>query len=300
MAGRKVACHLFKYTTQVPKKSEMIRHILFYIALLFHFFCSASVKAQDLLITNKYDTLNCRLEKLRNDHYPITFVVGDEKIKGYIHKDSVVFFKKKVFRGLDDNRFRTWYPTFEIGFDAGVVYQFGKFRIDDDLTNKTDFFARTGLFFGTDLTYYFSNRIGYGLKYNYRSLLDGDIQYHYFGPLMAFRFLERKQSNHFFFNFSGGIGSMVQKNAPIQLILIRPRITMKAHSFSGTIAAGYQFKISDRVSFRLQASCNLGYPGFVKIENLSSYAKPSDVPLAIDDYCHNMNTVNFTAGFAFH
>jgi len=273
---------------------------VFIIAFSFRLFCPFSMMAQDLLVTTNRDTLNCTMGKLKNDYYPIAFVIEDETIKGFIHKDSILFFKKDVFRDLETNMLRPWYPLVEMTFDAGGAYQFGKFRMDDDLTDKSKFGARTGLYLGTDLTYYFSNRIGYGLKYNYRSLLGGDIQYQHIGILMAFRFLERKQSHHWFFNFSGGVGWMIQKNAPIQLCLLRPRIEMHARSFSGDVAVGYRFRLSRHVSAHVKASCNIAYPGFVKIMDISKYAKPSDQMLLTDGYCHNMNTVNVTAGFTFH
>ena len=279
---------------------DIMKQIVFISCLTL--FCSVSVKAQDLLVTVKRDTLNCKMEKMQNDHYPITFIVEEDNeiIKALIHKDSVFFFKKNVFRGLHDNRLRPWYPLVEIGFDAGVAYQFGKFRIDDDLTTKSDYGARTGFYLGTDLTYYISKRIGYGLKYNYRSLLGGDIQYQYCGLMMAVRFLERRKSNYLFFNFSAGMGWMAQKNAPIQLLLIRPRIEMHAQSLSGDIAVGYNFKLFQHVSVHVKASCNIGYPNFVKIEDLTDYVMSSFPPLEIDGYCNNMNTINLTAGFSFH
>jgi len=244
--------------------------------------------------------LNCTMGKLKNDHYPITFVIENEKISGLIHKDSVFFFKKKVFRGLQDNRLRPWYPFVEVGFDAGGAYQFGKFRIDDDLTDKSNLAARTGLYLGTDLTFYISKRIGYGFKYDYRSLLGGDLYYQYLGPMATVRFLERKQDKHLFFSISCGAGWMVQKNAPIQLVQLRPRIEMNASSLSGDITVGYSFKLAKYVSVRLKASCNIGYPSSVTIQDAYLIPKPDNVPFAIGDYCHNMNTINLTAGFSFH
>ena len=271
----------------------------FFIPLIL-LFCPFSVKAQDLLVTINRDSLNCKMEKPKNDFYPITFVLDDEEISGLIHKDSVLFFKKDVFRGMDDNRLRPWYSLVELGFDVGAAYQYGKFRIDDDLTDKSNFGAKTGLYLGTDLTYYISKQIGYGLKYNYRSFLSGNVCYQYVGPMMAFRFPERNKSNHFFFNFSGGLGWMVQSNAPVQHILLRPRIKMHAKAFTGDIAVGYGFKLSKRVSVHTKVSCNIGYPDFVYIEGLENLTKPSEMPLELGYYCHNMNTVQFTAGFSFH
>ena len=264
------------------------------------YFCSFSMNAQDLVVTTKRDTLNCKLGKLKNDFYPVEFVIEDSIYSGLIHKDSVYFLKKDVFLGLQDNRLRPWYPLVEIGVDAGVAHQFGKFRMDDDLTGKSAFGAKTGWFFGTELTYYISKRVGYGIKYNYRSLLDGDICYQYFGAMMVFRFLERKKTNHFFFNYSAGLGWMVQKNAPVQLYLLRPRIEMHARSLSGDIAVGYDFRLAKIVSARIKVSCNIGYPSFTKIMGLEKMLKPSDHPIVLGDYCKNMNTINVTAGFSFH
>jgi len=204
---------------------------------------------------------------------------------------------------LEDNRLRPWYPLVDVDFDVGSVYQFGKFRIDDDLTDKSNIAARTGFYLGTDMTFYISKRIGYGLKYNYRSLLDGDIRYQYLGPMVSVRFLERKQSNHLFFNFSCGAAWMEQKNAPMQLNHWRPRIEMRASSFSGAIAIGYSFKLAKHVSVCVKTSCNIAYPNYLKIRDVEKYELPSDlpyVPLDIDGYCHNMNTINLTAGFSFN
>ena len=268
--------------------------------LLIAFVCLSSAKAQDLLVTIHRDTLNCKMGKMKNDHYPVTFILDGEETRGLIHKDSVLFFKKDVFRGMGIDRLRPWYPFVELGFDAGVAHQFGKFRMDDDLTDKSEFGAKTGFCLGTDLTYYVSQRIGYGLKYNYRSLLGGDIRYQYIGAVVTFRFLEKNKSGHLFFSISGGYGWMVQKNAPVQLFEMRPRIEMQAHSLSADFAVGYGFRLSKQVSVRVKASCNIAYPEFIRIEDLSHYASASDANLAIGDYCQNMNTFNLTAGFSFH
>jgi len=265
-----------------------------------YLFGSFSAAAQDFLVTVNYDTLNCKMGKMKDDFYPITFVMDDEKMTGLIHKDSVFFYKKNIFRGLDDNRLRPWYPLVEIGFDAGVAHQFGTFRIDDDLTDKNEFGARTGFHAGSDLTYYVSKQIGYGVKYNFRSLLGGDIRYQYVGPLMAFRFPKKNKPDHLFFSVSGGIGWMNQKNAPIQRDLVRTRIEMHAKAVTGDVTVGYHYKLSKHAAIRIKAGCNIGYPGFVRVADLTKLVQASDKPLELGNYCHNMNTFNLTAGFLFH
>ena len=234
-----------------------------------------------------------------------------EEMNGFIHQDKIFYMEKNVFRSYKDNRFRPWYPVVDVGLDGGVTHQVGAFQIYDDLTEKSDFGARTGFILGTDLTYYISKGIGYGLKYNYRSLLGGDVRYQYVGPMMVFRFWEKSKmntfrfrnvnkTNHFFASFSGGIGWIVQKNAPIQLDLIRPRIEMHARVLSGEVAAGYNYRFSNKVSARIKASFHIGYPRFFKIMDIDKLVKPNAPPLETGDYCNNMNTLNLSVGLTFH
>ena len=111
-------------------------------------------------------------------------MMDGKRMEGLIHKDSVLLVRKKLFRSLYSNRLRPWYPLLEIGIDAGVAHQLGAFRQDPDLTSGSGFQARTGYYIGADITYFVSKRIGYGVKYNYRSLLGGDLSYNYLGPLV--------------------------------------------------------------------------------------------------------------------
>jgi len=280
---------------------------LFFVIMAY----ASSGKAQHLIVTTDFDTLNCKIGKLQDNQYPVTFMLDDEEINGLIHKDKIFYMERNVFRNYKDNRFRPWYPVLDLGIDGGVTHQTGTFQIFDDLTEKSDFSARTGFIAGVDLTYYVSKGIGYGLKYNYRSLLGGDVRYQYVGPTMVFRFWEKSKmntfrfrnvnkTNHFFLCFSAGLGWIVQKNAPIQLDMIRPRIEMHAKTLAGEIAAGYHYRFSNKVSARIKASFNIGYPGFIKIMDIEKYVRPNARPLEIGDYCNNMNTINLSAGFTFH
>ncbi|MDR2040524.1 MAG: hypothetical protein LBQ60_21620, partial [Bacteroidales bacterium] len=243
----------------------MIKYIfkVFCIFLFFFFMFSISLDAQDFLVTKSLDSLNCKIGKLENDQYYLTFYQNDKKTEGYIHKDSILFFKKNVFRSLHNNRLLPWYPLVDFSVDAGIAHQYGKFQIEDDLTDKSNFAARTGLYASAELTYYVTKLVGYGIKYNYRRLLDGDLSYHYVGPMIAFRFWNKNRKNYFFFNASAGFGSMIQKNAPIQLELIRPRIEMHANIFAGDLSAGYNLRLSPMVSMRLKLSGTFGKSNFI-------------------------------------
>jgi hypothetical protein len=255
---------------------------------------SFSANAQDLLVTMNRDTLNCKLGKLENSQYPITFFMDNEKVYGYIHKDSILSFKKNIFRSLRNDSFLSWYPLRDVGIDAGAAHQFGLFRMEEDLSDKSEFMARSGFYANIDVTYYVSKAAGYGLKYNYRSLLGGDIRYQYAGVLIAFRFWDKSRKNHFFLSISPGYGWMVQKNAPVQIYTQRERIKMYAASIAGDFTVGYDLRVTDNVSARMKLSCNIASPKKVKVPDITDYL------FTIGDYCDNMNTVNLSVGFTFH
>ncbi len=277
-----------------------MKAIYFTSVLILVSVCSFSLKAQDFLVTINRDSLNCKLGKLENDQYPISFYHNEKKIDGKIHKDSILFYKKNMFRSLRNNQLFPWYPLKEFSIDAGVAHQFGPFQMEDDLTDKSEFAARTGFYIGTDIAFFMTKTVGYGLKYNYRSLLSGDIRYQYVGPMLALRFWNKNKKDYWFCDVSGGFGWMAQKNAPIQRDLIRPRIEMHAKAITGDFSVGHNFRFSPGVSLRVKLSGIIGYPSFVRISDIQKLVNANDKSLEIGHYCHNMNTINLSVGFTFH
>lgn len=272
-----------------------------FIPVFFFLFAGLfSAKAQDFLVTKSLDSLNCKLGQLENGQYPIMFYLDNEKIYGHIPEDSILFFKRNMFRSIRSNRLMPWYPLKEFSIDAGVGHQFGKFRLEDEMAVKSEFAAKTGFYANTDIVFYMTKTFGYGLKYNFRSLLGGDILYQYVGPMAAFRFWNQDRKNYWFFHASGGLGWMRQKNAPIQRFEIRPILEMRAQAFSGDLSAGYNFRLSPNISLRTKLSAIIGFPSFVKIADYNKLMDANDLPLELGDYCKNMNTVNLSVGITFH
>ena len=219
-------------------------------------------------------------------------------MEGYIHKDSILFLEKNVFRSLRSNRLLL-HPITDFSIDAGVTHQYGTFQIEDDLTSKSNFGARTGFYIGADVILYPNEHIGFGVKYNFRSLLGGDILYHYAGPLMSWRIWEKNNKNYWFLTASFGWAKMIQKNAPVEGILERQRIKyMSANTFGGDLSVGYHYRLSQRVSARIKLSGIIGWPNRVTVRDAKKYS--SYGPVKIGDYCDNMNTLNLSVGFTFH
>lgn len=112
--------------------------------------CS-SLKAQDFLVTIQRDTLNCKIGKMEGDFYPIEFKWDDELMQGTIHKDSILYFKRNMFRSMDDNRLRPWYPVVHLSLNLGGGRQFGPLRVgltENNTPKKGDRFRSGNLLRG--------------------------------------------------------------------------------------------------------------------------------------------------------
>ena len=93
---------------------------------------------------------------------------------------------------------------------------------------------------------------------------------------------------------------MRQEDAPIQLYLTRPRIEMSANSFVGDIGVGYKMKLSKNISAHAKLSTMIGYPNFIRINDVEKLTSAGSKSLDIGHYCHNMNSINLTFGLSFH
>ncbi|MDD3063906.1 MAG: hypothetical protein PHX50_13950 [Massilibacteroides sp.] len=267
--------------------------------------CTHSVQAQDLLVTIHRDSMNCKIGTLTDDFYPIEFKLDNELMTGMIHKDSIMFFRKNMFRSIDDNRLRPWYPTVALGMHVGGGRQFGPLRVGltEDLNPKAGSSSDRNLFYvGTDLAVFLSSRIGYGLKYHFRSMLGGDIQQHYIGPMLTYRFWDNERKNHWIMQFSAGYGRMTHNNAMVKIGTKEPEpILLTSNSLAGDIAMGYNLKLSPHLSTQVKLSLTVAYPDHVKIFDYARINPGGANPLPdISGYCHNMNSLNLSVGIGFH
>ena len=289
----------------------------FFTFLLVFFVRPFICHGQDFLVTTRLDTLNCKIGKLADDHYLIKFIDNEHIITGKIHKDSVLYYRKNLFRSMDDFRLRTWYPQISYGIDLGVAHQYGPLRtgiekeerkLNPDLPYeyhpvKGKFFDRNAFYVGADMVFYFSPMVGYGIKYNYRSLLDGDLRYSYLAPMMVLRFWDKKRKNHIFTNLSIGYGRMTHKYALIKLDYISDPypVDLLARTLAGDVAIGYDLKLSQHVSARFKLSTIIGFPDNVRIGNYPKRSTGGQNPAPdISGYCDNMNSINLSIGFGFH
>ncbi len=266
--------------------------------------CS-SLKAQDFLVTIQRDTLNCKLGELEGDFYPIKFKWDDELMQGEIHKDSILFYKRNMFRSIDDNRLRPWYPMACLSLNVGGGHQFGPLRVGltEANTPKKGTSSDRGVFHaGADVLVHLSKLTGYGIKYHYRRMLGGDIQQHYAGPMISLRFWDSQRRNHWIVHGSVGYGGMIHNNAMIKIGTREPEpIKLTASTIAGDVGVGYNLKLSRNFSVLFKLSATVAYPDFVRIFDYTRVNPNNANPAPdISGYCHNMNSVNLTIGLAIH
>ena len=291
--------------------------VVFFACLIGALACPFSSQAQDLLVTTQRDTLNAKIGDLTDDHYLIKFIDEDHLVTGKIHKDSVLFYKKNVFRSISNNRLRPWYPRISYGIDFGVSHQYGPLQVGlekeerqlnpeipyEYIPIKGSFSDRNALYIAGDIVFYLSPMVGYGVKYNYRRLLDGDLNYSYVAPMVVLRFWDKKRENHFFTNLSIGYGRMTHKNTLITIPYDSKayEVDILARTLAGDIGVGYDMRLSQYISARFKLSTTIGYPENVRVPD---YPKPNTggqnpAPI-IGRYCDNMNTINLSVGFTFN
>ncbi|MGI6047764.1 MAG: hypothetical protein ACOYEG_07115 [Petrimonas sp.] len=266
--------------------------------------CS-SLKAQDFLVTIQRDTLNCKIGKMEGDFYTIEFKWDDELMQGTIHKDSILYFKRNMFRSINDNRLRPWYPLVHFSLNVGGGQQFGPLRVgltENNTPKKGTASDRGAFYVGADLAAYLSALTGYGLKYHYRHMLGGDIQQNYVGPMISLRFWDDQRKNHWVIQGSVGYGRMVHNNAMIKIGTRQPEpIKLTANTVAGDVGVGYNLKLSRKFSALVKLSATVAYPKFVRIFDYTRINPTGADPTPdISGYCHNMNSVNLTVGLAVH
>ncbi|HAN79564.1 MAG TPA: hypothetical protein DCQ31_18280 [Bacteroidales bacterium] len=188
-----------------------------------------SIVAQDLIITSEGDSINCKITKVKNDFVYFTFKHNDQirstllpkiNVKAHIfnYYQTGEVPKEKVI-GFEN------YKHFRFAVNGGYSYLTAKVAesVPADFKNYVND-LKSGYNFGSDLTYYFTEPLGVGVKYyvlkSSNSLDDIYLQYNngnvaygkmsddltisFIGPMFSTRLLNKNKSNAFIMNLSLG------------------------------------------------------------------------------------------------
>lgn len=214
--------------------------ITFFILVFFLQFFKTGM-SQDIIITQKGDTLNCKITEIDHSYIHFTFKFENEIRNTLLPVGEVKFYKKDFFAKsevpIDKIKNITGsHQKVRIGGYGGWSYMTGK--ISDKIPSEFHPYIqelKSGYHFGGDVNYFSSENIGFGIKYavfRTRNQLDkiytvdtitgkirtgimkDDITHRYFGPTVCTRISSSSKKTNYISNFSLGYLSF-KNNATI-------------------------------------------------------------------------------------
>lgn len=232
-----------------------------------------SIYAQDLIVTNKGDSINCRITKVKTDKIYFTFKHNNEIRSTLIPMIDVSNHQFDYYQTSEVPKEKIVnhknYQQFKFAINGGYSYQTARVggNVPSDFKNYVKQ-LKSGYHFASDLTYYISEPLGFGLKYLlfrssnsldniYRDDLNGnreygkmsdDLKIWFFGPTFSTRLLSHDKSNAFNINLS--LGYMGYSNNKV--IVDKYKMTGSTIGFSYDI--GYDFGLSENLSLGFQVS----------------------------------------------
>lgn len=230
-------------------------------------------QSQDLIVTTSGDSINCVISKVKNENIYFTFKHKDEIRNTLLPLEKVSYHatnffqtslvpKGKVIGYRDYQRF-----TFSVG--GGFGYQTAK--VGDDVPSDFRGYIKklkSGFVFGADLTYYFSEMMGVGVKYaqfnssnnmddiyiedsqggrRYGPMSD-QLSISFIGPTFSTRFLNGSKNRAFTLGMC--LGYMGYNDDKV----IVDNYKMTGSTLGTSYDIGYQFSLSEKTSLGIQLS----------------------------------------------
>ena len=290
---------------------SILKRITIVYALLFSVI---SVSAQDLIVTNTGDSLNCKITAVKSDYVYFTFVQNKEVRNTLLSRNQVAVFQYNFYpqevvpaKNVAETDI---YPHLRLAANGGWSKMTAK--LSDDIPAQLKTYNKslmTGYHFAADAEYYFMEQIGIGAEYcSFHSRNDmnnvsfinrngtighgtmsDDITIRFIAPVLSTRFLDIKKKNAFLFNL--GIGYLgYTDNAELG-----DAYEIKGNTLGLCWGIGYDFKISENGALGIQFSYLKGTLNEYKIAD-----KTKTETVKLDDKNRiNLNRIDLSVGFRF-
>ncbi|PIY02931.1 MAG: hypothetical protein COZ21_11605 [Bacteroidetes bacterium CG_4_10_14_3_um_filter_31_20] len=249
------------------------------VTILFLVLFNNTAKTQDLIITAKGDSLNCKITKIKSDYIHFTFKYENEIRNTLLPVEQIKFYQKDFYSN----------PEVPIDKIKNVDCNYHKLRLGgyggwSNMTAKVsenvpaDFKQyvkelKSGYHFGGDFSYFTSENIGFGIKYSmFRTgnelnniyavdtvtgqvrtgKLKDDITIQYFGPILCTKISSANKKTHFISDFSLGYLSYKNNATVIE------NFTLTSGTLGLFLDLGVDFAIDNNLSLGLFFSYTLG------------------------------------------
>lgn len=277
-------------------------------------FVSNSIFSQDLIVTNDGDSINCKITKVKTDNIYFTFKHKDEIRSTLLSVSNIKTHQFDYYQTSEVPKDKVVgyenYQHFRIAINGGYSYQTAKIAesVPSDFKNYISE-LKSGYHFGGELTYYFTEPLGFGLKYYlfkssnsldniYLEDTDGnrtygkmsdDLTISFIGPSFSTRLLSHDKKNAFLMNLS--LGYMGYSNDKV--IIDKYKMTGSTMGLSFDI--GYDIGLSENLSLGFQISY---LTGTLFEYDWNDGIKTETIKLEKGEY-ESLNRIDFSVGLRF-
>ena len=283
-----------------------MRKIVFILILLM---AGGIAGAQDLIVTNTNDSINCKITKETNDYIYFSYRNNGELRKTLISKNDVKQFTKNNPGASSDlsstDIFQRGYSPFRLAVHGGFSNRLGKVVKSDFEQYLKD--LKKGYNLGVDASYFISETVGFGIKFSSFGAdnqlasvtmdhdgdgvmstgpMSDDITITFVGPSYSTRFVSTK-GNAFITSLAlGYLGYMDHAK------LFDYAFDLKGGTLGIAFDIGYDIKLSDRLS--LGAQCSLFRGTLTSItQDYGSYSRKVDLD---EDEYEGLSRLDFSVG----
>lgn len=255
------------------------------IALLF----SSLGHSQDLIVTTAFDSIHCKINKVKKDHIYFVFKKENTYQSSLIEKSNIASyfldFKPGYKIPKDSLPGYEKFPQHLFVISAGLSIDPGK-RDPDFLPGFDEYVKdlRSGVNIGVGYSYFWSKRFGIGFLANHFSTnaleisvsgtdgnsnpvesdLSNEIRVLFIGPSFPIRFLSKTKKSAFIWNTS--IGYIDYQDTYFYV----EEIVTKGSGFGTVSTFGYNFGINNNLSFGIQLGLVTSYFKNITIETENS------------------------------
>ena len=277
-------------------------------------FIANSVYSQDLILTNGGDSINCKITSVETDNIYFTFKYNEEIRTTLLPLSNVKTHQFDFYQTSEvpEEKVPAYgdYQHFRVALNGGYSYQTAK--VAESVPNDfKDYIKKlkSGYHFTGDITYYFAEPLGFGLKYYlfkssnsldniYLEDTDGnrtygkmsdDLTISFIGPSFSTRILSHDKSNVFLMNMS--IGYIDYSNDKVVI----DRYKMTGSTLGLSFDIGYDIGLSDNISLGFQISF---LSGTLFRYDWNDGTTTETIDLEEGEY-ESVNRIDFSAGLRF-
>jgi hypothetical protein len=238
------------------------------------FLIANNIQAQDLIVTNSGDSINCKITKTTKDYIYFTFK-QDTEIKNTLLPVSQISTQQKGYFSVPEipanYTLKDIFPRFRVAIDGGWQYRSAKLADGIDAELQEHYRKmKSGFHYDLQAAYFFTKNMGieavfsqqlFGNNLGYGELTDEDgsligsgefnekTSFNYMGVNYLFRYFDSRKKNCWL--FSVGFGYMGYSDR--MFFDNAERLKRTAGTLGSNIAIGYDIGISENfdIGFKL-------------------------------------------------